>query len=468
MSLFPDQMLAAEKFEHWLNETNIPTSGLWASAGFGKSYSMEHFVKEIVIKNSNYTPIICSMTHSAVAVLADFVGGDVKTLHSFMGWIPYIDKETGEEGLSTPRMRDRNVEPRLDENMLLIIDEGGLLGHKELQLLLEELSLTGARVLFVGDHKQCYPVTKDDEKLCVPAHDYTTEHGSIFELTEPKRTTEGDMIYKLALAFRAAVDGAKQPKLATKLNPDGKTGVRLVDDLEDIAVHAFRAGIRDGDVRKVKCLCFTNKRALTLNRKIRKRVMGYKNSIPRVGEEMVANTSINCATGDEMLIRNNEKLIVKEVEATTSHGLEGAFIKFTRAEPTVLTVDGVKQLIYHDVEEIVFVPATPAKLIDRMKKLSNDAKAFKKNGFEEDSRKAWRAFFSLKEGCADIRYTYAMTINKSQGVTLKHALIDMNDISICQDNGQMSRYAYTAVTRATDYVTIEGELDQKEYFGLVL
>lgn len=465
MSLYPDQLKAAQEFEHWLNNTTIQTCGLWASAGFGKSYSMQYMIDEVVLKNSNYIPVVCSMTHSAVSVLSNFVGKEVSTLHSTMGWIPYVDKETGEDGLSTPRMRDRNAEPRLSNNHLLIVDEAGLMGHTELRLLLEEASLTGARIMFIGDHKQCFPVIKEDEKLCVPTHDYSTNHGSVFELTEPKRTTEGDMIYKLALAYRAAVDGEEQPKLKTALNPDKKTGVRVVDDLEDIAVPAFKAGIRDGEVSKIKCLCFTNKRALTLNRKIRKRVMGYKSTIPVVGEEMVANTSISEAAGDGMLIRNNEKLVVKQVEATTSHGLEGAFIQFTRTTPIKVKIDGEDQLEYPDVEEIVFVPATPAKLIDRLKKLSNDAKAFKANGFEEEARQAWKSFFSLKEGCADIRFTYAMTINKAQGITLKHALVDMNDISICQDNGQMSRYAYTAVTRATHYVTLEGGLDQEEYFG---
>lgn len=461
MSLYPDQLKAAEEFEYWLNSTSVQTCGLWASAGFGKSYSMQHMVNEVILKNSNYNPIICSLTHSACAVLSEFVGRDVATLHSTMGWIPYTDKETGEEGLSTPRMRDRGVEPRFRREDILLVDEGGLVGHTELRLLLEELSLTGARVMFIGDHKQCYPVTKEDEKLCIPAHDYTTQRGSVFELTIPKRTTDDDIIYKLALKYRQSVDGAPQPKLVTALNKDGRTGVRVVEDLEDIAVPAFRAGLRDGDIRKIKCLCFTNKRALTLNRKIRKRVMGRKSPIPVVGEEMVANTSIQSIDGD-LLVKNNELLIVKSVEPTTSHGLEGSFIQFTRATP-VIDMDGNEE--YPDVAEIVFVPATPQKLLDRLKKLSTEAKAFKANGFDADARKNWKAFFSLKEGCADIRFTYAMTINKAQGVTLKHALIDMGDISICQDPGQASRYAYTAVTRATHYVTIEGELDTKTYFA---
>lgn len=443
MGLKPDQLKAAENFENWLNNTNTQTAGLWASAGFGKSWCAKFLINEVVIKNSNYQPVVTSMTHSAVEVLADFIGQGVSTLHSLMKWVPYVDKETGEEGLSTPQMRNKEAEHVLDSNSLLIIDEAGLLGHTELRLLLEELTYTGARVLFIGDHKQCYPVTKEDEKLCIPAYDYSEE---IFELTEPKRVAEGDMIYKLSLAYRASVDGKRQPKLRTALNPDKSgRGIRVVDDIEELAYKAFAAGVRDGNTRNIKVLAYTNKRCLTLNRKIRKKVMGLKDPTPVVGEEMVANTTIQTSTGEECLIKNNQKLLVVSVEKTSSYGLDGAFIQYA-------DLDG------EEIPEIVFVPSTPAKLLDRMKKLSNDAKAYKANGFEEESRQAWRAFFSLKEGCADIRYTYAMTVNKSQGVTLKHVLVDLCDINSCRDYGQKTRMAYTAVTRATDYVTIEGEL----------
>jgi ATP-dependent exoDNAse (exonuclease V) alpha subunit len=54
-----------------------------------------------------------------------------------------------------------------------------------------------------------------------------------------------------------------------------------------------------------------------------------------------------------------------------------------------------------------------------------------------------------------MRFTYAMTVNKAQGITLKHALVDFVDIDQCRDKEQKLRYKYTAVTRATDYVTIE-------------
>lgn len=444
MKLFDDQLLVAEQFDEWLNNTTETTAGLFASAGFGKSFMSKYMIDEVIIKNSNYNPILTSMTHSAVEVLHDFTGLTVTTLHSLMGWIPYVDKETGEEGLSTPHMRDKSYEDKLEATDLLIVDEAGLMGHDELKLLLEVCQRTGCRVLFVGDYKQCFPVVKEGQKLCVPAYEYTRSHGTWFQLTIPKRVDEGDMIYKLSLSYRAAVDGAKQPNLVTALNEGSNKGVRVVDDIEELAYRAFAAGIRDGNTRNIKVLAYTNKRCLTLNRKIRKKIMGHKDPTPVVGEEMVANTAITDVAGD-VIIRNNALLTVTGVEKTTSHGLDGAFMQFNDR-------DG------DPIEEIIFVPSTPQKLLDRLKKLSNDAKAFKANGFEEESRAAWRSFFSLKEGCADIRYTYAMTVNKAQGITLKHALVDLCDMDGCRDYEQKTRMAYTAVTRATDFVTIEGEL----------
>ncbi len=448
--LYEDQELVAKKFEHWLNHTQTTTIGLWAGAGFGKSFMTKYLVDEVVVKNSNYTPVLTSMTHSAVAVLADFAGRGANTIHSVMGWIPKSNKETGETYLSTPRMRDPKADPRLTDQMLVFIDEAGLVGHYELALLLDECEVTGARVVFIGDNKQCYPVMREGQSLCVPAYDASEE---LLTLTIPKRVDEGDVIYKLSLAYRNAVDGGRQPKLETVLNKDGSgKGVRVVDDLEEYAYAAFEAGKRDGNVKNIKVLAFTNKRCLNLNRKIRKKVMSLSDPTPIVGEEMVANTAIPTATGDDILIRNNQLLIVKEVEKTDSYGLAGAFIVFETL------VEGKLE----EVEETVFVPASPGKLQSRLKQLAKEASYFNETNNESEAKERWRTFFSLKEGCADIRFTYAMTVNKAQGTTLKHVLVDLWDINTVWDHEQKVRLAYTAVSRATDYVTIEGELDEKQ------
>jgi len=175
--------------------------------------------------------------------------------------------------------------------------------------------------------------------------------------------------------------------------------------------------------------------------------MGYKDPTPVVGEEMIANTSITKSSdSNEVLIRNNQLVIVKEVEKTESYGMPGAFILFE-------DLDG------NELEEIVFVPDSPAKLHERLKKMSAEARGLKGNGFDSEASLIWRAFYSLKESVADIRFTYAVTVNKAQGCTLKHALVDLVDINTCQSKEQKARLTYTAYTRPTDFLTIEGNLD---------
>lgn len=437
IKLESDQQEAADKFKVWLHDTDSLTAGLWASAGFGKSYAAKYLIDEIIMKSS-YDVVVTSLTHSAVDVLEKFVGQPVVTLHSFMGWIPSVDKKTGEEYLSTPKMRGKKS--NLAYGMLILIDEAGLAGHDEVELLLAEAKEVGARILFIGDNKQCFPVSKKpNQEQTIPAYDMTECY---LHLTIPKRVDKGDMIYALSTQYRLAVDGGRMPHLKTLMNPDGSgKGVRVVDDIEEWCYKAFAVAKEKGYLDLVKVLAFRNVRCLNLNRKIRKKVMGLSDPTPIVGEQMVANTTIQNATRDMTLIKNNQYVRVTAVEKTEQFGLKGAFIDF------------------EGIEETVFVPASPDQLATRLKKIAADAKTLRSQGKDEEAGKYWRAFFSLKEGCADIRYTYAMTVNKCQGVTLKHALIDLDDINQCRGREAKVRLAYTAVTRATDYVTIEGELD---------
>ena len=120
--LYDDQLRAASRFELWLTNSSETFAGLWASAGYGKSYTAKHLIDEVIIKNSNYIPIMCSMTNSAADVLADFVGRPVTTLHALMGWVPQVDKEPAEEYLSTPQLRDSNENSSFKTNTLVLID----------------------------------------------------------------------------------------------------------------------------------------------------------------------------------------------------------------------------------------------------------------------------------------------------------------------------------------------------------
>jgi hypothetical protein len=437
MKLFEDQKMASKRFEKWLNEEDTLTCGLWASAGFGKSYMAKYLINNIVKASSNYRPVLCSMTHSACKVLSGFLDQEVNTIHSVLGLIPMFDRETGDEFLSTPAMREKKPKPRLKEGDLVVVDEAGLMGNTELKYLISEAKKNHARILFIGDHKQLFPILNDDEQKCIPAYIATTCY---IKLTEPKRVAKKDVLFSLATKYRDSITGGRQPKLKS-IMIDGK-GLKLTEDLEEDAIEAFKKG----DHNKVKILCFTNERALTLNRKIRKKVLRKASTLPDIGEIMVANTTIGSSVDkEEILIRNNQLLRVIGTREGVKKEVKGAYVSFCTMEGETL-------------EEQVFIAESPNTLREKQSFYQKSARKLARSGDKAKAKNYWQAYFMLKEECADIRYTYAMTVNKAQGITIEHALIDLDDINKCQDYEQKCRLAYTAVTRATTLVTVEGEI----------
>jgi len=446
MALYEDQQSASDKFFDWLENDKSLVAGLWASGGFGKSHMCKHLI--ILMQQLGINLAVTSMTHQAVEVLSGLTGLEVRTLHSTMGWIPKYDTKTGEEYLKVP---SETKCPLIKSGVsFLLVDEAGLMATEQVALLTARAKVAGVRLLFVGDHKQCFPVERTKVANHIPAYDATDCY---LDLSTPKRVDEHDMIYKLCTSYRRTVDGARQPNLFTILNTDGSgKGVRVVDDIEEAAYKAFNKAIEmKEDVRKIKVLAFTNKRVISLNKKIRKNVFGIKDNRPYVGEEVQANTTISDSLGEEILIRNNQLLTVTSIEDDTQFGIVGWWL-------------GLNDAINDSpVSEPVFVASRWEQVDAKRKALVAQAGKHKKAGQANQARDCWLQYFKLKEFFADIRNTYAVTINKCQGSTLKHALIDMDNIGTCRSSEQAARMAYTGVSRATCYVTIEGELEVKDW-----
>jgi ATP-dependent exoDNAse (exonuclease V) alpha subunit len=346
-----------------------------------------------------------------------------------MKWIPSYDRVTGEEYLKTPK---KSV---MTSNMLILVDEAGMLGHTETNLLIDEARMVGALIFFVGDHKQCYGVFKKGEEVCVPAYRASTIK---ITLDIPKRQTEGDYIYALSLRLRAAVDGHRLPVLQTLINPDDGKGIVHVDDIEPVMFSMFHAAkklVDSGEdpeaLFKVKVLAFTNNKCINLNRKIRREVFGVKDSVPFIGEVLMANKSVPSPLDDgDMLLKNNEYVTVKSVELDTVQGLSGFWLTF------------------EENDNSVFSPKSIDALKSRLQVMAKEAK----------ENNDWASYYRLKNGVADMRNIYAQTVNKAQGSTLKEVCVMMDNIDSCRDESQKRRLAYTAVSRGTHKVYVEGEL----------
>jgi len=68
--------------------------------------------------------------------------------------------------------------------------------------------------------------------------------------------------------------------------------------------------------------------------------------------------------------------------------------------------------------------------------------------------KNWPLYFNLKEAIADLRPSYACTVNKAQGKTYNTVFLNLENISKCFDRDTLNRLLYVAFTRATDKIYI--------------
>jgi exodeoxyribonuclease-5 len=431
MKLYPDQLKVADEFKAWLFESQIPFAGLWASGGYGKSYMVAHLLS--ILKKTDYPVICASMTHVAAEVLSNFINQPVTTLHATFGW--YLEECT-DTGKILLMASDKCP---VKHGSVVIVDEAGMVSNQVLEALIDSAQALDLRILFVGDNKQTFPVEPDGVPLGVPAYDYCKVK---FELTVPKRQAEGDVVFALCQRLRKSVDGGRFPNFSTIMK-DGK-GVIDTDDFDTAIIEAYDEASHPD---KVKVLCYTNKKAIKYNKIIRKHVLGIDTMEPQVGEELVANTTVkeydNEAGGDVIIIANNERVRVLGTEAGEEWGLNGWWTKVINIEKDEYTV---------------FVPESPTVKDRELKRMSYEAKEAKAEGKSGVARYIWSEYFNVLNKTADLRPTFAITVAKAQGSTYEHVLVDMNNIDRCWDREAKARMAYTAVSRASNKVTVDGSL----------
>jgi ATP-dependent exoDNAse (exonuclease V) alpha subunit len=70
------------------------------------------------------------------------------------------------------------------------------------------------------------------------------------------------------------------------------------------------------------------------------------------------------------------------------------------------------------------------------------------------NRKDWRAYYAMKEQVADLRFTHASTVHKSQGSTYANVLVMAPNIMTCPGISTRRRLLYVAYTRASQHLHV--------------
>src|ERR1700730_9497170 len=178
------------------------------AAGSGKTY----IVRECINMKPKFG-LLTATTGIAARILATNINADVKTINSTLGFYDYD---------SLKRSRDRgtlrkNIERLKKKYKYIIVDECSMLRADVFQLLVEEFSKWGMRLIIVGDFLQLPAVMPKPRPAGLADHLFQTPAFQKFEVIKLEtqyRQTNPDFIHGLNM-LRAG-DGANAVPLLKK------------------------------------------------------------------------------------------------------------------------------------------------------------------------------------------------------------------------------------------------------------
>jgi exodeoxyribonuclease-5 len=334
-----------------------------------------------------------------------------------------------------------DAEPVINEYDLVIPDEYSMINRDMVELILKE---NEAKVIFVGDQNQLPPVGESYsliEELDIPN----------FRMEEPIRQAASNPIIELS---RKMIQRVYTPVPSWDSKLVGGNGVKQIqlrrnrDMTNELFLDYFTSDNFRNDSDFVKVLSFTNKTVSSYNTYIRKMYFDEE-YLPKIvyGERLVVLNAIKDPTVDQktmgegrILFHTNDEIEVLSYDVITQ-SICGIDITFYEA--TVLDYDDKEKEqvinIIHEKSEQAYKGL-----------LKNLAQTAKDQNKPELRKQMWKLFFQVKESFAEVTYSYALTVHKSQGSTYNNVFFDMQDLGYYSTYDFKKRLQYTAVTRASE------------------
>jgi len=401
LTLNEDQKEAFEGFKEWLKGDDL-FRVLAGYAGTGKTTLLDYFVSHAIsedngLKKWGLSCVVTATTNKAVKVLKDKVDASTfMTIHSLLNIKP---KKKGTKEIFEQVTYNQNDFSKYD---LVIIDECSMISEKLLRIIENQLEPLGIKVLFVGDPAQLQPINEElSDCFDFPG----------WQLTDVVR--HSDTISHTAKRVRSTSNHVPVNSL---IAPPDIDWISLKD------AKSMYYGWRDNP-DSVRLLCWTNKRVLKWNQKLRQ--AAYENPPTDrfvEGDIIIANKP--CFEGQENMIMMNsqEGEVTSVTEEYDSWRLKVKKFAGSWANLRVIKRDFQKQ---HDKDLQQFAAA-----------------------------KNWKEFWREKKKYHQIRHAYALTTHKSQGSTFENVIIDPKDIGKNKDTKERNQLFYVAMTRAANKVYI--------------
>ncbi|NJK29319.1 MAG: AAA family ATPase [Acaryochloris sp. SU_5_25] len=394
-------------------------------AGTGKTTLLQAFISQLQDRGDRRAVVFSAFTNKATKVLNQMVSAwgldvDCLTCCQLLGLRPQIDPETGEQEF----IPDPDQENSFGKFALVVIDECSMINRNLWELLQTELyayHLT-TQILFVGDSAQLPPINE------VASQTFLSIANKVL-LTEVVRY--GSSIGRLAESVRCNLDSYCLPTFRTDLSPDMTEGTVVLREAEwrQQLLRAFTCENSQADPDYVRALAYTNQRVTALNRRIRDAIFGSEACRFVPGERLIATSPV-FRREDEILMQTSAECWVADAYEDEASGW--------RVWRLLVETDANL-----DIDVTVLHESEQQRFQRELQRLAE--------------YKQWQDFWRLKQQrFANLNYSYALTIHKSQGSTFANVFVDLpnlmrDDLRSAfghRNLKERNQLLYVAVTRA--------------------
>lgn len=417
-------------------------------AGTGKTFLISRVVKYCLDNHKHfrrkYSPIKIAMTaptNKAVQVLRESSNlPDVEylTCHKLLG-LKEVILPSGEIVFKN-EFEDKFT--NIKECDILIIDEVSML-NDDLFFEIKRYS-NQCRIIFMGDPAQIPPVGKPD---CEPFLNPEKHDIKSFEISQIMRQKEGSEIIDLSFNIRNgnySFNHKEGYDLFIKHSSQHK---------EEIKKMFFDTYQSSEALEKnfVKTLCWTNRQVQQYNIWLRKIFLKHHFNVSEPGQICV----------NDRIVANSPIVEDKELGDILMHtNQEGVVQGFSLSKGIY---EDTEFAFYHVVVETEDYKGEPKRVVikllhkDNREKLNATLEKIKNSALYAPAHKRkyfWKRYYDLQRIFADIDFSYALTVHKSQGSTYDTVFVDANNILMNENKAEMRRILYTASTRPKNKLII--------------
>jgi len=437
VTLNPEQKEAFALMDKFVEKEGNGMFLLKGFAGTGKTFMITKFIEHFMSKRKFTQVSLTAPTNKAVSVLKEAAKGTTRasfdTVHRLLGLKRTITND-GEEIFT-----DKKKEIPIKGYDLVVVDEVSMLNDDLFKEIKKHAHDT--KIIFMGDPAQIPPVKKID---CIPFTEPKKHKIEEFTLTQIMRQADGSDI--IGTSFYIRENLSKHIRL---LKLSGDKDVKLlnpsISDQKKEAESLFEKLSKNDGFRDCKIIAWRNKTVAHYNKYIRRLIYGDDIDKVMEGERMIFNSPY--IEAQMILINNSQDILIKSREIGMVE-IEDIDIQFYICEAEWYDVDADKDISMYI--RIIHEDSMHAwgRIIFKKKQRAINEQDYNKRGW------LWKEYYGEMERFADVDYAYAITAHKSQGSTYEEVVLAMDDIIVNPNVVERNRILYTAITRASKYLTV--------------